>query len=476
MVALVAVPASAAVQSVKVSGALESTWIVRYGFDLGVDIGQDPSAIDFYQNIFITQATVAFDADLTDNVSVKLQLINERPWDAETNANTDIDLNLAYLEMREFYLSSLTAVVGRMPVVYGTGFILGGGPNNVIGAGGLVGVAEDFSWRTEFDGVKLIFDYDPLTVDLFAYKVAATNLLGAAVNDEDDDIDLYGVNSTWSLGDEYNSSIESYFFAKIDRTGNTASAVFAPPVVPNSGQSKADTVYVPGFRVSSNPIEGLMTSLEMAWQYGNKAVTGDNAGSGDNLKRDAMGAQVIASYAIPGETIKDYTPVVSGSYTYVSGDSNPDNERDGNQPVSDNEWNGWDQMFEGQAGGTIYNTLFDLTNAHIYNLGLQINPWEDVTAKVSWWGIWLDKEIDEADGDADTADFVMRQPDGTTLVPVVAVDETMVGNELDAELMVQYTEDVELGFIASWFLPGDVFTCDNDEPARQFITKASVLW
>jgi hypothetical protein len=322
----------------------------------------------------------------------------------------------------------------------------------------------------------LIFDYDPLTVDLFAYKVAATNLLGAAVNDEDDDIDLYGVNSTWSLGDEYNSSIESYFFAKIDRTGNTASAVFAPPVVPNSGQSKADTVYVPGFRVSSNPIEGLMTSLEMAWQYGNKAVTGDNAGSGDNLKRDAMGAQVIASYAIPGETIKDYTPVVSGSYTYVSGDSNPDNERDGNQPVSDNEWNGWDQMFEGQAGGTIYNTLFDLTNAHIYNLGLQINPWEDVTAKVSWWGIWLDKEIDEADGDADTADFVMRQPDGTTLVPVVAVDETMVGNELDAELMVQYTEDVELGFIASWFLPGDVFTCDNDEPARQFITKASVLW
>ena len=471
MVALVAVPASAAVQSVKVSGALESTWIVRYGFDLGVDVGQDPSAADFYQNLFITQATVAFDADLTDNVSVRTVLINERAWDEEDNANTDIDLTEAYLEMREFYLSSLTAIVGRFPLFYGAGFIIGNGPNNVVGAGGLSGVAEDFTWRTRSDGVKLIFDYDPLTIDIFAVKVDANTLLGtgggkvANVN-ENDDVDLYGINSTWSLGDEYNSSLESYFFAKLDRSSSVAAAP----------GSKTDSVYVPGFRVSSNPIEGLMTSLEMAWQYGNNAVTGDTAGSRDNLKRDAMGAQVIASYAIPGETIKDYTPVVSGSYTYVSGDSNPRNERDPNQPASQNKWTAWDQMFEGQAGGTIYNTLFDLSNAHIYNLGVQLNPWEDVTAKVSWWGIWLDKEFDEGANYDVTADFVMRQPDGTTLVPVVAVDERFVGNEIDAELKVQYTEDVELGFMASWFLPGDVFTDRNDEPARQFITKASVLW
>ncbi len=465
LVALMALPASAAVQSVKVSGSLESTWVVRDQFDLG-DVSS-ASDSEFYQNLLITQAIVRFDADLTDNVSVVTQLINERAWDEEVSSNTDIDINLAYIEMREFLNSNLTVTVGRQVLNYGNAFIIGaGGPNNRIGAGGLNGVAEDLSWRTEYDAVKMVLDYDPLVVDIFAAKVDANQLTGvSSANTSEDDVDLYGINANWNLGDERNTGIEGYFFAKINQEDLTGMP---------TGQ-KADTVYVPGMRIYSNPIEGMYTSVEVAWQRGNNASVGDNNGA-DNLKREAMGAQVIGSYAIPGDTLSQYSPVLSGSYTYVSGDSNPDDERDPNAPASQEKWTAWDDMFEDQSGGTIYNTLFDLTNSHIYNAGLQMTPMEDVIAKISWWGIWLDKEMDEADSDSTTSDFIMRQPDGTTTTPVVSLDETHVGNELDVDLVFNYTEDVQLGFSAGWFFPGDVFSEDNDDVAKQFLTKVGVNW
>ena len=87
MVALIAVPASAAVQNVKVSGSIESTWLVRDQFTLGNPVFADDTDsndnIEFYQNLLITQAILRVDADLTDNVSAVIQLINEREWGDE---------------------------------------------------------------------------------------------------------------------------------------------------------------------------------------------------------------------------------------------------------------------------------------------------------------------------------------------------------------------------------------------------------
>jgi hypothetical protein len=470
MVALIAMPASAAVQSVKVSGSLDSTWVVRDQFDLGV-VATATGDGEFYQNLFITQATVRFDADLTDNVSVVTQLINERAWDEEDSANTDIDINLAYLEMREFLNSALTIWVGRFPLAYGNQFVVGQGPNNIVpsGAGGLSGVAEDLTWRTEFDGVRMVFDYDPLVIDMFAVKADANQLTGSSQQTSSiDDVDLYGIQSTWSLGDEYNTGIESYMFVRLNEDLQENST---------ANGAKTDEVFVPGLRVFSNPIEGLYTSAEFAMQWGNKSFTGETVSTPDNLRRDAKAAQVIASYAIPGETVADYSPVVSGSYTWVSGDSNPDNERQFNEPGNPKEvWTAWDPMFENQAGGTIYNTLFDLTNAHIYNAALQITPMEDVIAKVSWWGMWLDQEIDNGSNFDRTSDFIMRQPDGTTVTPTVAVDKTLIGQEVDFDFLYNYTEDVQFGLSMGWFWPGPVFGVENDAIAKQFITKVGVDW
>src|SRR3989344_5369140 len=82
LVAFVAMPAMASVQNVKISGSIDSTWLVRNNFDLGLNNIGDES-----QNLFITQAILQADADLTDNVSTTIALIKERVG-GHTAANT----------------------------------------------------------------------------------------------------------------------------------------------------------------------------------------------------------------------------------------------------------------------------------------------------------------------------------------------------------------------------------------------------
>jgi len=453
-VALFAVPAFASVQNVKVSGSIESTWLVRDQFDFGDEVA---ATGDFYQNLLITQAILRVDADLTDNVQTVLSLINERDWGSEAETSdltTDVGVNLAYIVLREMLYSPLTIIIGRQHLNYGNAFIIGkGGPNN--SADGRLGsVANDLTKRTAQDAVKAILNYDPLTIDIFAAKVDE-NIVAGANNKDHDDTDLYGFNANYKLGDSRNTEIESYFFAKIDEapgaTGTTA--------------EKADTVYTPGLRVATNPIEGLWTSAEVAWQRGRK-TNATSSTSADNLQREAMGAQVISSYQVP--VMKEYNPVVSGSYTYVSGDSNPTNTRSTTNRSGREKWTAWDPMFEDQASGTIYNTLADLTNVHIYNAALQTTPIEDVTAKLSWWALYWDKEADRA---ASTTSTTIKQPDGTTISLTNELDEKHIGNEVDAELLYAYTEDVQFGFIASWFFAGEYWHQDNDDVAKQFLTK-----
>ncbi|MCK5213741.1 MAG: hypothetical protein KAR05_00120, partial [Candidatus Omnitrophica bacterium] len=232
-VAVMAMPAAASVQNIKVSGDIESTLLVRDQFDLGVDTSSTTRNVDqFYQNLMITQTRLRVDADLTDNVAATVGLINERAWDAETSATTDIDLNLAYVTLREMLYSPLTVTIGRQNFAYGNSFIIdSAGTNNTVSAGGLNGVAEDLTKRTALDAVRMVLDYNPLTIDVVAAKVDANTVLGAG-HSHDDDVDLFGINANWNIGDELSTTVESYFWAKIDQS------------LKETGDGyKADTVY-----------------------------------------------------------------------------------------------------------------------------------------------------------------------------------------------------------------------------------------
>src|SRR3989338_4739983 len=226
-----AAPAFASVQNVKVSCEIDNTWLVRDQFDLGTRSAGE----NYYQNLIFTQTHLHADADLTDNVGATIGLINERAWGDDVDATNDMDIHLAYVTLREMLYSPLTVIIGRQAFAYGNSFVMDAtGTNNNVASGGLNGVAEDFTQRTKLDTVRLVFDYNPLTVDVVAAKSSQGTLTGQ--NPQDDDIDLFGTNANWQIGDGWNSVVEGYFWAKIDQSTKDDVAVGA----------KADTVYMPG--------------------------------------------------------------------------------------------------------------------------------------------------------------------------------------------------------------------------------------
>ncbi len=481
-IAFLAMPAMASVQNVKVGGQINTMWMVRDQFDLGTVTRSD----DFYQNFIMTHVRLRVDADLTDNVQATVALLNERAWDEDLNdidggvsqneGANDVDLNLAYVTLREMLYSPLTVIVGRQLFAYGNSFVIdAAGTNNVLSTGGLKGVSEDMtSFRTAQDAIRLILDYNPLTIDLVASKIDANRLAGTGA--QDDDVDLFGSNANYKIGDQWDSVVEGYFWAKIDQSTKVNSAG-------QTGHYKADTVYVPGIRVSSNPIKGLNVSVEGALQRGNITQTETASAAAENQKREAAGAQVITNYVLPFEKTAKWSPVFTGVYTYVSGDNdNNDIRRDAIPlyPV-DRTYEGWDPMFENQGGGSIYNTLFDLTNVHIYIAKAQLKPIEDVTAWASWTGMWIDKEIagardafvGDCTGTTAAGCFSMRQPDGTVITPRVTTNKS-VGNEFGIGMLYDYTEDVQIGARADWFRPGGMFHDDNEDVASQYVVNANV--
>lgn len=474
MVAVTAVPASASVQNIKISGSIDNTFIYRNNFDFGLSANGDS-----IQNLFITQTTLQVDADLTENVSATVGLINERDWrndaGAATEGDSNVDLYLAYVTLREMLYSPMTVVVGRQNFSYGNSFIVDStGTNNLAPADSALGtVAKDFTKQTSQDAIRLIFDYNPLTVELLYSKIHPNT--GAAAAEDRDDHDLYGINTTYELGDDLNTVVEAYFFASYNRaTENNAGT---PAAI-----GKTDTIYTPGIRASVNILEGLNLQAEFAHQSGTK---GNSGTAGDQQSRNANAAQFIANYSLPDsilpQAVAEMEPVANYTFTYVSGDADPNTVDGSSTKISGEEYTAWNPLYEAQGGGTIYNSLFDLSNLFIHSISLQVSPMEDVKTKVSWHGLWLDKDIPGAG--TTTAYNVVRNPTTTTGLNAAGFQTlsleggtSFLGYEVDWETTYDYTEDVQFGVNVGLFNPGEVFLGANNDAATQAIVHGNVIF
>lgn len=451
---LLAVPAFASVQNIKVSGDIDSTYVSRTQFDLGGAVNTAE------QSFFMTQTKLRVDADLTDKVGATVQLLNERVWGDEDNSspsitgNTQVDINLAYVTVKEMLYSPLTVVVGRQAFAFGNSLLIdSAGPNRTASAGGLEGIAQDLSKRGAMDAVRAILDYNPLTIDLVYAKIDAQGVT-SAIADQNDDIDLVGVNANWKLGDKKDTVLEAYFWAKVDRSALTAAT-------PGEGV-KTDTVYVPGVRAQATVLDGLMLSGEVAIQRGVDSTTAADTAA----TRKALAMQAIANYALPFEQTKAYSPVLTTSVTYLSGDKN-------NSSTETNT--AWDPMFENQSGGKIYNTLFNYSNAYIATVKGSLKPIEDLTASAEWTGLWLDKQADTGTG------IGIFRPDAAAGASATAattfLDNKKLGDEFDLGLTYAYTEDVTVGATLGWFVPGNVFgqgATSSDKIASQALVNLDV--
>jgi hypothetical protein len=482
LMVVLASPAFAAIQNVKVSGDITTSWIYNSNLDLGTNNynSGDPEYIPAgqkKQNVFLTQTRLRVDADLSDNVSTTVGLINERAWNGEgavdgaggnspTGYDTNVQLYLASLTLREFLYSPLTLQIGRQVFNYGNGFIMGdGGPINS-GSGNLAGIYADLNERTAYDGVTATLDYKPLTISLIYFKNGQTgaSIQGLGHLQDGQSSDVYGWNANYQLSDPWSTVVEQYMFARVNGVGyDMATGI--------SSNNKGDTLFVPGLRASTNPIKGLNVQGELAWQLGNISVGPSATGPAgfESEHRSAMAAQLLATYALP--VMDKYKPTVNASYTYVSGDKNGGENYDGNRVTSAKTYTAWDEFNTIQGAGTIYRAIFPMSNENIVSAGASVAPLEDVTAGVTWSGLWA---VDPYNSQNSLA---LLQPDGTSvLAPPLAGPKNAywLGNETDLNLTYNYTEDVTFGVSVGWFVPGDVFASSNHETASQAIANVGV--
>jgi len=447
-VAFIALPAYASVQNIKVSGDIDSTYLFRRNFDFGLSTKGDE-----YQSLFLTQTRLRVDSDLTDNVAATVALINERVWGrtiatSEQTTEQGIDINLAYVTLKEMLYSPLTVVIGRQNFRYGNSLIIDsmGLNNQAPASSGLNNIAEDLSKASAFDSIRAILDYNPLKIELaFVELDPGRTLLGTSELDQE----LYGGNATYEFGDPMKSLVEGYVWYRVDKHAQEGAA-----------GEKADTIKVVGTRGSINPIERLNLQAEVAWQGGNKVVD-----TNIYKPREAWITQGIANYQIP--VLDKYKPVAGYVFTMATGDVSDADDATGH-------YTAWDPMFENQAGGKIYNALFPLSNVVAHEVNLSAVPVEDLTAAVSLTGLWLQRKYP---GD----DLIgLLQPDGLGIGASsldTKKENTFLGKELDLVLTYDYTEDVQLGANIGWYFPGSVFTqlgSKNSDTAKQLLLNCLV--
>ena len=426
-VALVA-PVYAEVQNVKVSGDISIFGAFRdeyatTGSGSARALLSGAGATNSFANsqsadYYATITRLRIDADLTDNVSTLVRLINERDWTAATvaGANENIDIDLASITLKEMLYSPLTLVLGRQEIRWGSGLVIGDGTTGA--ASGLA--ATDLSARKAFDSVRALLDYDPWTLDIIIAKVTETFTTGA-------DVDVYGVDASYKFTD-YNAVFEAYY------VGIHSSLV-------GVGSSSGTDTQTIGARLTGEPTANLTGELELAYQFGDQQAN-------SNIDQKAFAFDIGAVYAFQ----TSYSPKLGLKYGLRSGEEQT--------AAGDNE--GWNAVFEDQLNGQIFDPN---TNTWFIKLSGSLVPVEKLTAGIDYYIYWYEED---------------RAYPSTGASAVSPSDDA--GAEVDITLKYAYTEDVTIGLVAAWFFPGDAYGSTatifggGDETATEVLATVTVAF
>jgi hypothetical protein len=468
LVAGLTMAAYAEVQNVKVSGDVTLQGIARNELTLNSErTTANTNQTDYGKKIRagLAQTRVKVEADLTDNVMTTVRLLNERVWGStEGTTNSDIDIDLAYVTLKEFLVSPLSLTIGRQELRYGNGLIIGDIDTNGVCAGHgtsattagtiLPKSLDDLSLRKAFDAVKAVLNYDPLVVDLLISKIDE----GTSVA-EFDDTTLYGVNAAYAVNKELNA--EAYLFQRDRDPGQLVTET-----------SKSERLNTTGARATYTGIKNLVVGIEGAYQFGdhlrNTTLYPDenttNTGEATNSVRkvNAFALQAVATYVMPDKKMK---PSIGGSYTYLSGDKYKSISK---------KYKGWAAMYEDQAGGTLFNKILGYSNAQLFNVNGSLSPMEDVKVGLNYYYLMLNQVYTNVPNNSPTA-ITLSGVAGDPTYDMAPYKESL-GHEIDLGVTYDYTEDVQIGLNCGAFIPGTAFGKANDETAKQVIGSMKVTF
>jgi len=473
--------AYAEVQNVKVSGDITVMGVARNNFDLATSGTATSTATStpYDSQVFgkerdlLSITRIRVDADLTDNVSTTVRLLNERNWNGESehsgqydynvvsssfdSGGTGMELDLAYVTMKEFLYSPLTMKVGRQELRFGSGLVVGDPDTNQYSW--TTALAEgDLSARKSFDAVRATLDYNPLVVDAIFAKVVEGHV------QMNDDVTLAGVNAGYDMG--RNTMLEGYFFSKVK--GSEAPAVynidatnatsFDRNVAGSNVTTKnvSDKVFTIGARAVNKSVKNLTVGVEGAYQFGTYNPKFDpNAAyltpAGKILKAETSNRRAFALQADVAYDLKDiaqltkYSPVISANYTYLSG---ADRNKTG-----DGKYKGWDPMFEDQTIGHVMNAIFGNTNMSRGSFSAKGKLTDDIGLKLDYVLAYLARKIPEGRLVSLSGLGVVTTSAANSSRTFRMGGKSYLGQEIDATLTYDYTEDVQFALLGGVFLP-----------------------
>ena len=441
------VPGFAEVQNVKVGGDITARAFYRKNLDLHDENGGNTQGLDS-DRFFMTTTGINIGADLTENVSTFVRLANERDWGivaVAPNNNSDLALSQSYVTFKELFYSPLTVRIGRQPIVWGRGFVLGSNLiPSILGRGDDIHAsitANEFTDFTAFDGIRATLDLShlgglnlPLTAE-YVYIKENENSIGS-----NDDVNLQGVNFSAKF-DKMGSEAEIYYLNKRDKSTGT------------SANDNFGSVSTMGVRGSLKPAEGLYAYSELAWQFGQQAadVSGVLPAGGS---QQAWAFDLGADYTFAQVPT---TPKIGFEWIFWSG-------KDVNGAV-----NGWDPIargyyttalreFQTATAGGFYGTdqagdTAAATNQHQFAFYGSLKPVADLTISPRLTFFALDRGA----------------------LPVTGSKRKgYAGAEWDTNIVYDYTSDVQFGLLYAMFAPGNVYRTPNDSVAQELVSTVSV--
>ncbi|MBF0494324.1 MAG: alginate export family protein [Candidatus Omnitrophica bacterium] len=462
--------AYAETQSVKVSGDIAERAFARNASNLQENdsVAAGAAVSNSWATFLQSTAEVQVDADMTDNVSTTVRLLNQRVWGdsnytstgdygraispngriyTRTTSGTDsnaVNVDLAYVELKEFLYSPLTLKIGRQDLWFGKGFIIGANqqdPKNTL-------YAPEYTAMNSFDAVRATLDYNPWTIDGVYAKIAENGLRA------DDDVNLWGINTGYTF-DSYNAEAEAYWWYKQSRNPNDTNAGISL----NGSGKETNDVHTIGARGSFDPIEDWTLGLEGAYQFGQYMLGGTVATDPTQVhERDRSAFAIDASAECRYfQNNFAWKPVLGTEYILYSGEDKM-GELTG---AKVGKYQGWDPMFRGKFDTAIrewqnvyYTTAQGsspaYTNEHQVLVWGSVQPIDSVKVKATYGHFWLYKRYTTAAGNRN------------------------VGDEVDINTTWDYTEDVQFGLLAGWFIPGSHFSSPQDDVATDLVGTVTV--
>lgn len=329
--------------------------------------------------------------------------------DRDPNPEADqFDLHQAFIVLGDPQKFPITLKVGRQEMTYGDERF--------------VGVSDWNNLGRAFDAAKVRFENKLLWVDAFVSRVIIPRDGHFNVaNDYDFFSGVYASSKKLIPWQE----TDLFFFA------HNVGADSPNAIAPGIGGSRARDVYTVGARVKSLPgkLKGWDYSAEIAGQLGSVST------ASGRLDHHALAADITAGYTW---TNVFGTPRVGAGYTYASGDSDPNDDKNGT----------FDLLFGTNHKPYGVMDLWGLRNIHSPRLAASLAPTKKLSLSAEYHVLWL----------ADTADFFFpesaagRAGNGYGRNPQF---DSFVGSELDivATYSLGRFGDLQVGY--GHFFVGD---------------------